>query len=97
MPDVIFQNGGCASCLWTSQQFRSDDLPKKDLIKLLYDNAAQSFLNEHRLRGNIKNVAKTAKKEQFVDAITSCLSANWRRLVRRNNISMCSQLLSVSL
>ncbi|KAK7907254.1 hypothetical protein WMY93_015866 [Mugilogobius chulae] len=32
------------------------------------DNAAQSFLNEHKLLGNIKNVAKTAKKEQLIDA-----------------------------
>ncbi|XP_077463935.1 peptidyl-prolyl cis-trans isomerase FKBP3-like isoform X2 [Stigmatopora argus] len=43
---------------------------------LLQDNAAHSFLNEHRPLGNIDNVAKTAKKEQFVDAIASCFSAN---------------------
>ncbi|XP_077463211.1 peptidyl-prolyl cis-trans isomerase FKBP3-like [Stigmatopora argus] len=54
---------------------RSDDLPKKYLIKLSQDNAAHSFLNEHRPLGNINNVAKTAKKEQFVDAIASCFSA----------------------
>ncbi|XP_077472252.1 peptidyl-prolyl cis-trans isomerase FKBP3-like [Stigmatopora argus] len=60
---------------WTAEQLRSDDLPKKNLIKVLRDNAAHSFLNDHRLLGNIKNVAKTAKKEQLVDAIMSCLSA----------------------
>ncbi|XP_077463873.1 peptidyl-prolyl cis-trans isomerase FKBP3-like isoform X4 [Stigmatopora argus] len=36
---------------WTAQKLRSDDLQKKDL-----------FLNDHRLLGNIKNVAKTTKK-----------------------------------
>ncbi|XP_077461538.1 peptidyl-prolyl cis-trans isomerase FKBP3-like isoform X2 [Stigmatopora argus] len=36
---------------------------------------AEQFLNERRVLGNIKNVAKTAKKEQLVDAIMSRLSA----------------------
>ncbi|XP_077459424.1 peptidyl-prolyl cis-trans isomerase FKBP3-like isoform X4 [Stigmatopora argus] len=56
----------------TAKQRRIDDLPKKDLIKLSQDNAGHSVLNEHRLLGNIKNVAK---KEQLVDTISSCLSA----------------------
>ncbi|XP_061610615.1 peptidyl-prolyl cis-trans isomerase FKBP3 [Phyllopteryx taeniolatus] len=53
---------------WSNEQLKSDDLPKKDLIKFIQDNAAHSFLNEHKLLGNIKNVAKTAKKEQLVVA-----------------------------
>ncbi|XP_077463871.1 peptidyl-prolyl cis-trans isomerase FKBP3-like isoform X3 [Stigmatopora argus] len=47
---------------WTAQKLRSDDLQKKDLVKFIQDNAARSFLNDHRLLGNIKNVAKTTKK-----------------------------------
>ncbi|XP_077452070.1 peptidyl-prolyl cis-trans isomerase FKBP3-like [Stigmatopora argus] len=50
-------------------QLRCDDLPKKALINLSQDNAARSVHNEHRLLGNIKNVVKTAQKEQLVDAI----------------------------
>ncbi|XP_077366560.1 peptidyl-prolyl cis-trans isomerase FKBP3 [Festucalex cinctus] len=53
---------------WSEEQLKSDDLPKKDLIKFLQDNAAHSFLNEHKLLGNIKNVAKTAKKDQLIAA-----------------------------
>lgn len=53
---------------WNDEQLKSDDLPKKDIIKFLQDNAAHSFLNEHKLLGNIKNVAKTAKKEQLIIA-----------------------------
>ncbi|CAL1585872.1 unnamed protein product [Knipowitschia caucasica] len=53
---------------WSDEKLKSDDLPKKDIIKFLQDNAAQSFLNELKLQGNIKNVAKTAKKEQLIDA-----------------------------
>ncbi|XP_028858653.1 peptidyl-prolyl cis-trans isomerase FKBP3 [Denticeps clupeoides] len=53
---------------WSDELLKSDDLPKKDLIKFLQDNAAQSFLAEHKLLGNIKNVAKTAKKEQLAEA-----------------------------
>uniref|UniRef100_W5MZT6 peptidylprolyl isomerase n=1 Tax=Lepisosteus oculatus TaxID=7918 RepID=W5MZT6_LEPOC len=53
---------------WSSEQLKSDDLPKKDLIKFLQDNAADSFLAEHKLLGNIKNVAKTAKKENLISA-----------------------------
>ncbi|KAL4641806.1 peptidyl-prolyl cis-trans isomerase FKBP3 [Arapaima gigas] len=51
---------------WSEEQLKSDNLPKKDIIKFLQDNAAQSFLTEHKLMGNIKNVAKTAKKESLV-------------------------------
>ncbi|KAF7650997.1 hypothetical protein LDENG_00117150 [Lucifuga dentata] len=53
---------------WSEEQLKSDDLPKKDIIKFIQDNAAHSFLTEHKLLGNIKNVAKTAKKEQLVIA-----------------------------
>ncbi|XP_068433245.1 peptidyl-prolyl cis-trans isomerase FKBP3 [Clinocottus analis] len=53
---------------WSDEQLKSDDLPKKDIIKFIQDNAAHSFLNEHKLLGNIKNVAKTAKKEQLIIA-----------------------------
>lgn len=125
---------------WSEEQLKSDDLPKKDLIKFIQDNASHSvrltlqvlidfiqishayytvnahlplflqhaaglakeaaastllpnisaayyyssiigfnksynvppllfqFLNEHKLLGNIKNVAKTAKKDQLVIA-----------------------------
>ncbi|XP_053192869.1 peptidyl-prolyl cis-trans isomerase FKBP3 [Scomber japonicus] len=53
---------------WSDEQLKSDDLPKKDMIKFIQDNAAHSFLNEHKLLGNIKNVAKTAKKEQLIIA-----------------------------
>ncbi|XP_072307214.1 peptidyl-prolyl cis-trans isomerase FKBP3 [Eucyclogobius newberryi] len=53
---------------WSEEQLKSDDLAKKDIIKFLQDNGAQSFLNEHKMLGNIKNVAKTAKKEQLIEA-----------------------------
>ncbi|XP_077408192.1 peptidyl-prolyl cis-trans isomerase FKBP3 [Vanacampus margaritifer] len=53
---------------WSNEQLKSDDLPKKDLIRFIQDNAAHSFLNEHKLLGNIKNVAKTAKKDQLIVA-----------------------------
>ncbi|KAK5853159.1 hypothetical protein PBY51_006974 [Eleginops maclovinus] len=53
---------------WSEEQLKNDDLPKKDVIKFIQDNAAHSFLNEHKLLGNIKNVAKTAKKEQLIVA-----------------------------
>ncbi|XP_077454764.1 peptidyl-prolyl cis-trans isomerase FKBP3-like [Stigmatopora argus] len=69
--------------LAAADQLRSDDLPKKDLINFLQDNAAHLLLNEHRLLGNIKNVSKTAKKEQLVDAITNCLSPKGLKPRRR--------------
>ncbi|KAK3516534.1 hypothetical protein QTP70_021737 [Hemibagrus guttatus] len=53
---------------WSDDQLNNEEIPKKDLIKFLQDSASQSFLVEHKLMGNIKNVAKTAKKEQLVDA-----------------------------
>ncbi|MEE6492403.1 hypothetical protein FKM82_016571, partial [Ascaphus truei] len=53
---------------WSEQQLQSDDLPKKDIIKFLQDHGSDPFLSEHKLLGNIKNVAKTAKKDQLVTA-----------------------------
>uniref|UniRef100_A0A3B3XHS3 peptidylprolyl isomerase n=1 Tax=Poecilia mexicana TaxID=48701 RepID=A0A3B3XHS3_9TELE len=41
---------------------RSGEIPAVHLVNL------KKFLNEHKLLGNIKNVAKTAKKEQLVIA-----------------------------
>ncbi|XP_027005274.1 peptidyl-prolyl cis-trans isomerase FKBP3 [Tachysurus fulvidraco] len=53
---------------WSEEKLNSEEIPKKDLIKFLQDNASHSFLVEHKLKGNIKNVVKTAKKEQLIGA-----------------------------
>ncbi|XP_069494858.1 peptidyl-prolyl cis-trans isomerase FKBP3 [Ambystoma mexicanum] len=53
---------------WSEEQLKKDDLPKKDIIKFLQDHGSESFLAEHKLQGNIKNVAKTANKDQIVAA-----------------------------
>ncbi|XP_028934560.1 peptidyl-prolyl cis-trans isomerase FKBP3 [Ornithorhynchus anatinus] len=53
---------------WSAEQLRSEGLPKKDIIKFLQDHGSDSFLAEHRLLGNIKNVAKTANKDHLVTA-----------------------------
>uniref|UniRef100_A0A8C6EF19 peptidylprolyl isomerase n=1 Tax=Moschus moschiferus TaxID=68415 RepID=A0A8C6EF19_MOSMO len=53
---------------WTVEQLRSEQLPKKDIIKFLQDHGSHSFLAEHKLLGNIKNVAKTANKDHLVTA-----------------------------
>ncbi|KAM9148414.1 peptidyl-prolyl cis-trans isomerase FKBP3 [Pangshura tecta] len=53
---------------WSAEELRSEALAKKDLIKFLQEHAAQAFLAEHKLLGQIKNVAKTATKDQLVTA-----------------------------
>ncbi|KAM4664825.1 peptidyl-prolyl cis-trans isomerase FKBP3 [Discoglossus pictus] len=53
---------------WSDVQLHSEDLPKKDIIKFLQDHGSDSFLSEYKLLGNIKNVTKTAKKDQLVIA-----------------------------
>ncbi|KAH1171232.1 peptidyl-prolyl cis-trans isomerase FKBP3 [Mauremys mutica] len=53
---------------WSAEELRSEALPKKDLIKFLQEHAALAFLAEHKLLGQIKNVAKTATKDQLVTA-----------------------------
>ncbi|XP_072127130.1 peptidyl-prolyl cis-trans isomerase FKBP3 [Mobula birostris] len=53
---------------WTDEQLRSEEVAKKDIIQFLQQNASDPFLGEHKLMGNIKNVAKTAKKEQLINA-----------------------------
>ncbi|XP_051730301.1 peptidyl-prolyl cis-trans isomerase FKBP3 isoform X2 [Ctenopharyngodon idella] len=54
--------------VWNEEQLKTEEVAKKELIKFIQDNAAHSFLAEHKLLGNIKNVAKTAKKEQLIEA-----------------------------
>ncbi|XP_068947878.1 peptidyl-prolyl cis-trans isomerase FKBP3 isoform X2 [Petaurus breviceps papuanus] len=54
--------------VWSAEQLSSEALPKKDIIKFLQDNGSDSFLAEHKLLGNIKNVAKTANKDHLVTA-----------------------------
>ncbi|XP_067410810.1 peptidyl-prolyl cis-trans isomerase FKBP3 [Emydura macquarii macquarii] len=55
---------------WSAEELRGEALPKKDIIKFLQAHAAQEFLAEHKLLGQVKNVAKTATKEQLVTAYT---------------------------
>ncbi|KAF3823246.1 hypothetical protein GH733_010682 [Mirounga leonina] len=50
------------------EQLHREQLPKKDIIKFLQDHGSDSFLAEHKLLGNIKNVAKTANKDHLVTA-----------------------------
>ncbi|XP_039546086.1 peptidyl-prolyl cis-trans isomerase FKBP3-like [Pimephales promelas] len=56
------------SMLRSNTNSQTEEVPKKELIKFIQDNGAHSFLAEHKLLGNIKNVAKTAKKEQLIEA-----------------------------
>ncbi|XP_053553652.1 peptidyl-prolyl cis-trans isomerase FKBP3 [Bombina bombina] len=53
---------------WTNEQLHSEDLPKKDIITFLQEHGSESFLSEHKLLGNIKNVAKSANKDQLIVA-----------------------------
>ncbi|KAG9481174.1 peptidyl-prolyl cis-trans isomerase FKBP3 [Eleutherodactylus coqui] len=53
---------------WSSEKLHSDELAKKDIIAFLQQHASESFLTENKLLGNIKNVAKTAKKDQLIVA-----------------------------
>ncbi|XP_077459584.1 peptidyl-prolyl cis-trans isomerase FKBP3-like [Stigmatopora argus] len=63
----------------TAEQRTSDDLPKNYQLTFLQDNGAHSFVNEHRLLGNIKNVAKTAEKK-------SSLSTSQRAVQQRSTL-----------
>uniref|UniRef100_A0A8C5P124 peptidylprolyl isomerase n=1 Tax=Jaculus jaculus TaxID=51337 RepID=A0A8C5P124_JACJA len=51
-----------------ARQLSSQQLPRQDLIKFLQDHGAAPFFAQHKLLGNIKNVAQTAKKDHLVTA-----------------------------
>ncbi|XP_007434202.1 peptidyl-prolyl cis-trans isomerase FKBP3 isoform X1 [Python bivittatus] len=53
---------------WSLEELRSDALPKREIIHFLQEQAAHRFLAEHKLLGQIKNVAKTASKDQLITA-----------------------------
>uniref|UniRef100_A0A8C9AJR8 FKBP3 basic tilted helix bundle domain-containing protein n=1 Tax=Prolemur simus TaxID=1328070 RepID=A0A8C9AJR8_PROSS len=60
--------GAVPQPVWTVEQLHSDQLPRKDIIKFLQDDGSHSFLAEHKLLGNIKNVAETANKDHLIIA-----------------------------
>uniref|UniRef100_A0A8C5Q8V1 peptidylprolyl isomerase n=1 Tax=Leptobrachium leishanense TaxID=445787 RepID=A0A8C5Q8V1_9ANUR len=68
---------------WSPEQLQSEELPKKDIIKFLQEHATDSFLTEHKLLGNIKNVAKTAKKEHLVTAYNKLFQSKVRARGRK--------------
>ncbi|XP_061468635.1 peptidyl-prolyl cis-trans isomerase FKBP3 isoform X1 [Rhineura floridana] len=53
---------------WSLEELRSDALPKREIVRFLQEQAAHRFLAEHKLLGQIKNVAKTASKDQLITA-----------------------------
>ncbi|XP_077319682.1 peptidyl-prolyl cis-trans isomerase FKBP3 [Lithobates pipiens] len=53
---------------WSEEQLHNDDLSKKDVIVFLQQHSSESFLAEHKLLGNVKNVAKTANKDHLITA-----------------------------
>ncbi|XP_018425112.1 PREDICTED: peptidyl-prolyl cis-trans isomerase FKBP3, partial [Nanorana parkeri] len=61
----LTEHGGCEQ---SEEQLHSDELPKKDVIAFLQQHGSESFLAEHKLLGNIKNVSKTAKKDNLIAA-----------------------------
>ncbi|KAJ7345349.1 hypothetical protein JRQ81_001299 [Phrynocephalus forsythii] len=57
---------------WTPEELLlaggGEAVPKREIARFLQENAAHRFLAEHKLLGQLKNVAKTASKEQLVAA-----------------------------
>nr|XP_033807510.1 peptidyl-prolyl cis-trans isomerase FKBP3 [Geotrypetes seraphini] len=73
---------------WTNEQLKSEDLPKKEIIKFLQEQGSDSFLAEHKLLGNIKNVAKTAKKDQLIAAYNQLFEKKcFKSTVNVDNVS----------
>ncbi|KAL7992825.1 hypothetical protein Chor_017081 [Crotalus horridus] len=53
---------------WSLEELRNEALPKREIVHFLQEQAAHRFLAEHKLLGQIKNVAKTASKDQLITA-----------------------------
>ncbi|XP_072843057.2 peptidyl-prolyl cis-trans isomerase FKBP3 isoform X2 [Pogona vitticeps] len=53
---------------WTAEELRGEGLCKREIVRFLQEQAAHRFLAEHKLLGQVKNVAKTASKEQLIAA-----------------------------
>ncbi|XP_070604847.1 peptidyl-prolyl cis-trans isomerase FKBP3 [Erythrolamprus reginae] len=53
---------------WSLEELRSEELPKREIVLFLQEQAAHRFLAEHKLLGQVKNVAKTASKDQLITA-----------------------------
>lgn len=51
---------------YTDEQLEGDGLSKKDLVTYLQENATINFQQEHKLKGQVKNIAKTKTKDALI-------------------------------
>uniref|UniRef100_A0A8C4R8C8 peptidylprolyl isomerase n=1 Tax=Eptatretus burgeri TaxID=7764 RepID=A0A8C4R8C8_EPTBU len=51
---------------WSVQDLQGDRVSKKEIIQLLQQQASHQFLEEQKLLGSLKNVAKTSTKDHLV-------------------------------
>lgn len=58
---------------WTEVELNSDNVSKKDLVQYLQENASIHFQQEHKLKGQLKSIAKTKSK----DALIAAYKAMW--------------------
>lgn len=55
---------------YTQAQLESDDISKKELVTYLQEVGSIEFQVKHKLKGQVKNVAKTKSKEALIESYT---------------------------
>lgn len=53
---------------WTDDQLASDAITKKDLVTFLQQHSSTKFQREHKIKGKLENIAKSAKKPDLIKA-----------------------------
>jgi len=53
---------------WTEEELNGDTVSKKDLVTYLQENGSLDFQTEHKIKGQLKSIAKSRSKDELTAA-----------------------------
>jgi len=53
---------------WTDADLNGDSVSKKDLVTFLQEHGSLDFQSEHKIKGQLKNIAKSRSKDELIVA-----------------------------
>lgn len=51
---------------WSEEDLNGDGVSKKDLVTFLQENGSLNFQSEHKIKGQLKNIAKSRSKDELI-------------------------------
>jgi len=61
-------SGESPSIKWTDKELQSEEISKRELVYFMQEQAAPRFLTEKKLKGTLKNIIKSSKRDDLIKA-----------------------------